>query len=207
MLCGVQHEIPKDSASPCLPGTDRSDRRRLLGDRILSDLSLQIQRDLRHRPQSDRCRSVAGPMPMRLLHCCASPHPCQPSPVTLIRLPGFRVRLPDSRRPAWPNCHKYWNSRVLAQEQRAFRGRLSHRGPIPAPLLGFPTLQGLTALTLQRISPPLPSRSCRAAQAVLEPQGFHRSRLRRCFLVGRTRFSPFGLVGCCLTLGFLTLLP
>lgn len=35
----------------------------------------------------------------------------------------------------------------------------------PRTSLGFPALQGLTVSTLQRISPPLPSRSCRTARA------------------------------------------
>jgi len=63
----------------------------------------------------------------------------------------------------------------LSPEPACFAGRFSHRLPRDTPLLGVPALQGLTGATLQRISPPLPSRSCRTAQVVLEPQGLYRS--------------------------------
>lgn len=64
-----------------------------------------------------------------------------------------------------------WNSRVIAQNERASRRRVSHHPPVCTPLLGVPALQGLTGPTLQRISPPLPSRSCRTARAVAGASG------------------------------------
>jgi hypothetical protein len=42
--------------------------------------------------------------------------------------------------------------------------------------VGVGTLQGSTSAIWRRISALLPSRSCRAAQAVPEPQGIHRPR-------------------------------
>jgi len=54
--------------------------------------------------------------------------------------------------------------------------------------LGFPALQGLTGPTLQRISPPLPSRSCRTARAVAGASGSRSIVPRRPLRCG---LSPF----------------
>jgi len=88
-----------------------------------------------------------------------------------------------------------------------FAGRFSHRLPCCTPLLGVPALQGLTGSTLQRISPPLPSRSCRTARVVPEPQGFDQSSCGASILGFRELSS--GRLRCRirLALGLFSLLP
>jgi len=68
------------------------------------------------------------------------------------------VHVPSSLSCCHDGDHRLscWNSRVLAQNERASRRRFSGHPPYRTPLMGVPAFQGLTGSTLQRISPPAP---------------------------------------------------
>lgn len=68
------------------------------------------------------------------------------------------VHVPSSLSCCHDGDHRLscWNSRVLAQNERAPRRWFSGHPPYRTPLMGVPAFQGLTGSTLQRISPPAP---------------------------------------------------